>query len=177
MTYLELFITFLKIGAFTFGGGYAMLPMIQSEVISHGWLDAYELVDFIAVSESTPGPFAVNISTFVGMLQGESEEEAVLALAPTYLRISCIGFAASIFNSSFNSVINGIGYASLSFVIGILDGVVGRIGIALLLGRALGMGLDGYWYGQQLAGYVTAICSAAYYYTGRWKTHELLINK
>ncbi len=67
MIYLELFITFLKIGAFTFGGGYAMLPMIQSEVISHGWLDASELVDFIAVSESTPGPFAVNISTFVGM--------------------------------------------------------------------------------------------------------------
>lgn len=67
MIYLELLLTFLKIGAFTFGGGYAMLPMIQEEVKSHGWLDTAELVDFIAVSESTPGPFAVNISTFVGM--------------------------------------------------------------------------------------------------------------
>ena len=68
--YLELFLTFMKIGAFTFGGGYAMLPMIQEEVRAHGWLDASELVDFIAVSESTPGPFAVNISTFVGMRTG-----------------------------------------------------------------------------------------------------------
>ena len=61
MIYLELLLTFLKIGAFTFGGGYAMLPLIQAEVKSHGWLDTAELVDFIAVSESTPGPFAVNI--------------------------------------------------------------------------------------------------------------------
>lgn len=67
MIYFELFLTFLKIGAFTFGGGYAMLPLIQEEVRERGWLSAQELVDFIAVSESTPGPFAVNISTYVGM--------------------------------------------------------------------------------------------------------------
>ena len=67
MIYLELFLTFLKVGVFTFGGGYAMLPLIQDEVEAHGWLTSTELVDFIAVSESTPGPFAVNISTFVGM--------------------------------------------------------------------------------------------------------------
>ena len=70
MMYLELFLTFLKVGAFTFGGGYAMLPLIQSEVAAHGWLSAEELVNFIAVSESTPGPFAVNISTYVGMTVG-----------------------------------------------------------------------------------------------------------
>lgn len=70
MIFLELFWTFLKIGAFTFGGGYAMLPLIQSEVAAHGWLTSEELVNFIAVSESTPGPFAVNISTYVGMTVG-----------------------------------------------------------------------------------------------------------
>lgn len=70
MIYLELFLTFLKIGAFTFGGGYAMLPLIQSEVASHSWLNQEELVNFIAVSESTPGPFAVNISTYVGTTVG-----------------------------------------------------------------------------------------------------------
>ena len=70
MTYLTLFLTFLKIGAFTFGGGYAMLPLIQAEVASHGWLTEQALVDFIAVSESTPGPFAVNIATFVGSRVG-----------------------------------------------------------------------------------------------------------
>lgn len=66
MICLELFLTFFKIGLFTFGGGYAMLPLIQEEVISHKWLEMKELIDFIAVSESTPGPFAVNISTYVG---------------------------------------------------------------------------------------------------------------
>jgi len=66
MILLELFWTFFKIGAFTFGGGYAMLPLVQAEVLAHGWMTAQELVNFIAVSESTPGPFAVNVSTYVG---------------------------------------------------------------------------------------------------------------
>lgn len=70
MIYLELFWTFFKIGAFTFGGGYAMLPLVQSEVLAHGWMSSEELVNFIAVSESTPGPFAVNVSTYVGAETG-----------------------------------------------------------------------------------------------------------
>ena len=70
MIYYDLFLTFLKIGLFTFGGGYAMLPMIQEEVAAHGWLNQSELINFIAVSESTPGPFAVNIATFVGTRTG-----------------------------------------------------------------------------------------------------------
>ena len=65
MIFLDLFWTFFKIGLFTFGGGYAMLPLIQSEVIAHGWMETTDIVNFIAVSESTPGPFAVNISTYV----------------------------------------------------------------------------------------------------------------
>ena len=68
MILAELFLTFFTIGLFTFGGGYAMLPLIQSEVIRHQWLSIEELVNFIAVSESTPGPFAVNLSTYVGMV-------------------------------------------------------------------------------------------------------------
>ena len=62
MIFLTLFLTFFKIGVSTFGGGYAMIPMIQAEVISHGWMTHEELINFIAVSESTPGPFAVNTS-------------------------------------------------------------------------------------------------------------------
>lgn len=64
---LELFWTFFCIGLFTFGGGYAMLPLIQEEVLRHGWLTENEIVDFIAVSESTPGPFAINMATYVGI--------------------------------------------------------------------------------------------------------------
>ena len=66
MIYLELLWTFFKIGAFTFGGGYVMVPLIQAEVAAHGWMDATSLVNFIAVSESTPGPLAVNVATYVG---------------------------------------------------------------------------------------------------------------
>ena len=66
MILLDLFFTFFKIGLFTFGGGYAMLPLIQEEVAMHGWLTTNELINFIAVSESTPGPFAINISTYIG---------------------------------------------------------------------------------------------------------------
>jgi len=66
MIFFELFYTFFLIGLFTFGGGYAMIPMIQEQVVSKGWISESNLTDFIAVSEATPGPFAINISTFVG---------------------------------------------------------------------------------------------------------------
>ena len=66
MIYFELFYTFFLIGLFTFGGGYAMIPMIQEQVVGKGWISESNLTDFIAVSEVTPGPFALNISTFVG---------------------------------------------------------------------------------------------------------------
>lgn len=70
MIFFELFITFFKIGLFTFGGGYAMLPLIQEEVLAHGWVTETEVVNFIAVAESTPGPFAINMSTYVGSILG-----------------------------------------------------------------------------------------------------------
>lgn len=70
MIYLNLFLTFLKIGALTFGGGYAMIPLIQDEVLSWGWMELEEIINFIAVCESTPGPIAINMATFVGYSQG-----------------------------------------------------------------------------------------------------------
>ena len=70
MIYLELFLTFLKIGAFTFGGGYAMLPLIQKEVVAHNWMGNEQLINFVAISESTPGPFAINIATYIGSEMG-----------------------------------------------------------------------------------------------------------
>ena len=66
MILLHLFLTFFKIGLFTIGGGYAMIPLIQEEVLQNHWLSSTDLIDFIAVSESTPGPFAVNIATYIG---------------------------------------------------------------------------------------------------------------
>ena len=66
MIYLRLFLTFLMIGAVSFGGGYGMISLIRETVISNGWLTESELINFIAVSESTPGPLAVNMATFIG---------------------------------------------------------------------------------------------------------------
>ena len=65
----NLFWTFFKIGAFTFGGGLAMLRIAQEQVLAWGWLSASEIVDFVALSESTPGPFAINMATYVGASQ------------------------------------------------------------------------------------------------------------
>jgi len=70
MIFLELFLNFLKIGTFTVGGGYAMLPLISDTVIAKGWLTSEQLIDFIAIAESTPGPFAINVATFVGSTVG-----------------------------------------------------------------------------------------------------------
>lgn len=67
MIYLELFLSYLKIGFFGFGGGYAMLSLIQNEVVTkHGWLTSTELADIIAISQMTPGPIAINSATYIG---------------------------------------------------------------------------------------------------------------
>lgn len=63
----KVFTTFLKIGAFTFGGGYAMIPLIQKEAVeNHGWITDEDILEIIAIAESTPGPIAINSATFVG---------------------------------------------------------------------------------------------------------------
>ena len=68
MIYLQLFLSFLQVGAFSIGGGYAAMPLIQSQVVtSHGWLTMSEFTDLITIAEMTPGPIAVNSATFVGI--------------------------------------------------------------------------------------------------------------
>ena len=69
MIYLKLFLTFLKIGAVAFGGGYGMISLIRESCLANAWLTEEELLNFIAVAESTPGPIAVNMATFVGASQ------------------------------------------------------------------------------------------------------------
>ncbi len=66
MLYWQLLFSFLKIGLFAFGGGYAMIPLIQAEILGQGWLSAQEFANIVAVSQMTPGPIAINAATFVG---------------------------------------------------------------------------------------------------------------
>lgn len=68
MIYLQLFLSFLQIGLFSFGGGYAAMPLIQGQVVTtHGWLSMAEFTDLVTISQMTPGPIAVNSATFVGI--------------------------------------------------------------------------------------------------------------
>ena len=125
MIFWELFFTFFRIGLFTLGGGYAMLPMIEQEVIAHSWLSMEELIDFIAVSESTPGPFAVNIATYIGThtagFPGALCATAGVVL-PSFLIIL---FVARIFTKFKDSrTVQGI-------MTGLKPAVVGLIGAAL----------------------------------------------
>lgn len=70
MIYLELFLSFLKIGGLSFGGGYGMISVIRETVVANSWLTDTEMLNFLAVAESTPGPIAINMATFVGSSQG-----------------------------------------------------------------------------------------------------------
>ena len=78
--YWTLFLTFLKIGVGTIGGGYAMLPLIQREVVDRGWLSKEDFIDLFSVAQSLPGIFAVNISIFVGYKLKKSMGSVVSAL-------------------------------------------------------------------------------------------------
>lgn len=70
MIYLQLFLNFLKIGTVSFGGGYGMISLIRETVLYHNWMSEEEFMAFIALSESTPGPLAVNMATLIGASQG-----------------------------------------------------------------------------------------------------------
>lgn len=93
MILLDLFLTFFQIGAVSFGGGYAMISLIREKALAFGWLTEEELLNMIAVSESTPGPIAVNMATFVGSTQAGILGSVVATLGvvlPSFLIILLI---------------------------------------------------------------------------------------
>ena len=97
---LPLFVSFLKIGAFTFGGGYAMIPLIQKEAADrHKWMTDEEIMEIVAIAESTPGPIAVNAATFTGY-HAAGVPGAVLApigvVMPAFLVIAAVSSALTL---------------------------------------------------------------------------------
>lgn len=104
MIYLQLFISFFKIGAFSFGGGYAMLPLLEKEVIkTHGWMTNTEFVDIFAISEMTPGPIAVNAATFLGYNVAGVLGSAVATISvilPSFIVITVIFLSLNRFKKS-----------------------------------------------------------------------------
>lgn len=140
MIYLILFLTFLKIGAFTFGGGYAMLPLIQSEVIKQGWLTTEELVNFIAISESTPGPFAVNIATYVGI-----EIVGILGAICATLGVVLPSFVIILLIAKFyekfknNKYVEGVMVGLKPAVVGLIGSVVISIGQTVFFNNGINL--------------------------------------
>lgn len=128
MIYLELFWTFLTIGAFTFGGGYAMLPLIQEQVAAR-WGDVISqeaMINFIAVSESTPGPFAINMATYIGSQMGGPLGSVCATLGvvmPSFVIILVVAKCYDRFRNS--RVVKGC-------MTGLKPAVVGLIGNAVL---------------------------------------------
>lgn len=109
MIYLKLLFSFIKIGLFSFGGGYAMIPLIQKEIEIHGWLSPSEFVDIIAIAEMTPGPIAVNSATFVGYktagLLGSMVATIGVALPSLILILAVSGFFFRFQNKPINIMI------------------------------------------------------------------------
>ncbi len=93
---LRLFASFFKIGAFTFGGGYAMVPLIEREVCEKKrWLEKDDMLEIVAIAESTPGPIAINTATYVGSRVGGVTGAALATLGvvlPSFLIIFCLSF-------------------------------------------------------------------------------------
>ena len=140
MEYLTLFYVFFKIGLFTFGGGYAMIPMIEDEVVGRGWLTAGELLNFIGVAESTPGPIAVNIATFIGSSRAGflgALCATVGVVLPSFLIILLI--AAVFRNFLKNRVVKG----ALVGIRGVIVGLILATGLWMALQVVLFTGADG----------------------------------
>ena len=103
MILLDLFLGFLKVGSFTFGGGYAAIPLVRDVVLSYGWLSEEELTYMIAIAESTPGPIMVNLATYVGSAQGGILGAALATLAVVLPSFFIIILVISILKNFLNS--------------------------------------------------------------------------
>ena len=139
-TFLLLFLEFFKMGALTFGGGYAMIPFIEETVLRHGWMTTTELVDFIAVSESTPGAFAVNISTYVGSEVGGLPGAVVSTLGlvlPPFLIILLI---AKVYQKiKANILVQGTMLGLKSTVVGLIAATVLRVGHEIFFQKGINL--------------------------------------
>ena len=149
MILLELFLTFFKIGALTFGGGYAMIPFVREQALLHGWLTEEELLNMIAVSESTPGPIAINMATFVG-----SNEAGVLGSAVATLGVVLPSFLIILIISALLK--NFLKYKGVkAFLSGVRPCVVSLIlgtAITVFLSVLLGIGSGDFKFSIDLKG-------------------------
>ena len=101
--FLQIFISFFKVGLFSFGGGYAMLPLIRDEVVGHGWVTVTEFTDIIAISQITPGPISINSATYIGYVATNSFLGSMVATIGVVLPSMIIMTLISIFFLKFKN--------------------------------------------------------------------------
>ena len=135
MIYLDLFLGFLKVGCFAFGGAYGAIPLIRDVVMSYGWLSDEMLTYMIAVSESTPGPIMVNLATYIGSKQAGFPGAAVATLAvvlPSFLIILLVTalLKTALKNEYVQAVLRGLKPC--------VTGIVLATGIFMILGNCFG---------------------------------------
>ena len=126
-----LFLTFLEIGTVSFGGGYGMISLIREKVLQYGWLSESDFLNFIAVSESTPGPLAVNMATFIGSSQAGLAGAAAATLGVVLPSFVIILLVASVLQ-------NLMKYAGVNAVLGGVRPCV----VAMILATAVNMALS-----------------------------------
>ena len=135
MIYLELFLSFLQVGMFSFGGGYAAMPLIQGQVVTaHRWLSMSEFTDLITISQMTPGPIAVNSATFVGIKIAGIPG----ALAATF---GCILPSCIIVTVIARLYLR---YRKISMMQGILDSLRPAV-VAMIAGAGISILINAFW--------------------------------
>ena len=127
MLTLDLFVTFFKIGAFTFGGGYAMIPLIEREIIENkGWIAEDELLEVISISQMTPGVIAINAATFVGKKTAGIPGALIASIGVILPSLFIISFIVHFLADSFNTP------AASKILTGVRAGVVALILLSLI---------------------------------------------
>lgn len=158
MKYLLLFLEFFKIGLFSFGGGYGMLPLMEETVVGRGWITSARFFDFVGVAESTPGPIAINMATFIGASQAGILGSCLTTLGvvlPSFIIILLI--AAVLKNLTGNPYFAGF----MKGVKPVVTGLILTTGLLLLLRSAVTEGVKINWFSLLVVGVVAAAAWAS----------------
>ena len=140
MIYLKLFVAFLEVGLFSFGGGYVSIPLIREIVLSYGWMDDEMITHMIAVSESTPGPLMVNMATYVGSSQGGILGALIATLAVVFPAFLIIVLVMAILR---RFISNRYFQAILSGMKPCIIGIIMAMGIYLMVQNCFGSNFSG----------------------------------
>ncbi|MDR2499050.1 MAG: chromate transporter [Tannerellaceae bacterium] len=170
MIYLQLFLTYIKIGLFNFGGGYAMLSFIRHEVVDkHGWIGSQEFTDIVAISQTTPGPIGINSATYVGYAAtvnaGYSPAMGALGSVVATIAVCLPSFAIVLAISRFYAAFRRNRHVEAAFL-GLRPATVGLIAAAALML----MNDDNFVDGKSIA-----LFAVAFALSWRFKVHPIAI--